>query len=105
MEFAAGCLRVAQECFGARKGVTIFKSGNRRLASAHSGSEFGLGQACTQASPEQLGRDFEFRSERIVLGLHFGVGEQTGFQLFELDGHVMSFDALGHTFLYLNFEI
>src|SRR5258705_6903228 len=44
-----------------------------------------------QASPEQLGGNLELRSERVILGLDLGVGEQAGLELFELDCHVMSF--------------
>jgi hypothetical protein len=65
--------------------LAILKSGNRGLAGAHPGREFGLGEARPQPSPEQLGGNLELRSERVILGLDPGVGEQTGFQLFELD--------------------
>jgi hypothetical protein len=46
---------------------------------------------CAQASPQQLGGNLELRRERVILGLDLGIGEQTGFQLFELDCHVTSF--------------
>ena len=68
MKLAAGCLGVAQERLGARKGVTVFKPGDGGLAGAHSGGEFGLGEARPQASSEQLGGNLELRSERVILG-------------------------------------
>jgi hypothetical protein len=46
---------------------------------------------CALASPQQLGGNLELRSERVIFGLDLGVGEQTGFQFFELDCHVISF--------------
>jgi hypothetical protein len=70
--------------------VTVFQPGDRGLAGAHPGREFGLGEACAQASPEQFGGNLELRRQRVILGLDPGVGEQAGFQLFELDGHVIS---------------
>jgi hypothetical protein len=68
VEFAAGRLGVAQQGLGARKRVTIFKPGDGGLAGAHSGREFGLGEARAQASPEQLGGNLELQSERVMGG-------------------------------------
>jgi hypothetical protein len=70
--------------------VTVFQPGNRGLAGAHPGREFGLGEARAQPSPEQFGGNLELRRERVILGLDPGIGEQAGFQLLELDGHVIS---------------
>src|SRR6267154_1354107 len=87
MKPAAGCLGIAQQRLGARKRVTVFQPGDGGLAGAHPGRQFGLRQPCAQASPEQRGGNLELRRERVILGLAPGVGEQPGFQLFELDGH------------------
>jgi hypothetical protein len=56
--------------------VTIFEPGYRRLAGAHPGREFGLGEACAQASPEQLGGNLELRRERVMLGLDLGLASR-----------------------------
>jgi hypothetical protein len=90
-ETAAGCLGVTQQRLGARQRVAIFQPGDGGLAGAHPAREFGLGEACAKASPEQLGGNLELRGERVILGLDLGVGEQAGLELFELDRHVTSF--------------
>src|SRR6266702_2168896 len=91
MEPAAGCLGVAQERLGARKRLTTLEAGDRGLAGAHPGGQLGLGEASSQASTEQLGGNLEFRSERVILGLDLGVGQQTSLELLERDCHVISF--------------
>ena len=50
VEFATGCLGVAQQRFCAWKRVTIFKPRDGGLAGAHPGRKLGLRQACAQAS-------------------------------------------------------
>src|SRR5882757_6623292 len=91
VEPASGSFRVAQQRLGARQCVTIFKPGDGGLAGAHPGREFGLREACTKARPKQLGSNLELRSQRVILGFDLGVGEQSGFELFELDSHMTSF--------------
>src|ERR1700688_3228403 len=68
-----------------------FPAGRSWIDCAHPHREFGLREACAQASPEQFGGNLELRRQRFILGLDLGVGEKVGFQLFELDGHVISF--------------
>src|SRR5712691_11129004 len=91
MEPAPGRLGVAQKCLRARKRLTALKAGDGGLAGAHPGGQFGLGEACSQASLEQLGGNLELRSERVILGLDLGVGEQTSLEFLEWDCHVISF--------------
>src|SRR3984893_9198924 len=91
VELAAGRLGVAQQRLGARQRLAALQSGDGGLAGPHPGSQFGLGEASTQTRPEQLGGNLELRSERIILGLDFWVGQQTSLELLEWDGHVISF--------------
>jgi hypothetical protein len=89
LKLAAGRLGVAQQRPGARKRVAVFEPGDGGLAGAHPDRKFGLAEARTQASPEQLGGNLELRRQCVILGLDPGVSEQTGLKLFEGDRHVM----------------
>src|SRR5580704_17044416 len=91
MKFAARRLGIAQQRLRARQRLAAFKSCDCGLAGAHPGSEFGLGEACSQASPQQLRGDLKLRSERLVLRPYLGVGEETRLELLEGDCHVISF--------------
>src|SRR5580658_2369403 len=91
METAAGRLGVAQKRLGTRKRVTVFEPGDRGLAGTHSLCEFNLRKARPQARPEQFCGNLELRCESVILRLDPGVGEQAGFQLLELDRHLISF--------------
>jgi hypothetical protein len=91
VELAARRLGVSQKRLGTRQGLAALQSGNGGLAGTHSGSQVGLGQSRPQASPAQLGGNFELGSERIVFGPDLWVGEQASLELFEWDCHVISF--------------
>src|SRR6266849_1312944 len=91
VELVAGRLGVAQQRLGARQRLAALQSGNGGLAGPHPASQFSLREARPQTSLEQFGRNLELRSERVILGLDLGVGQQASLELLEWDCHVISF--------------